>query len=300
MERREFLLLATALATCGCSGALDAGSRTPSTAPSSGEPQTTTLPPAPGSTETTQPPAPTTDPRMIAARATVPVLCYHQIRDWRPDESATSRALTVPPALFAEHMQLLADEAWNPITVEQYFAHLTGGAELPDKPIILSFDDASVTHFTEALPVLQAHRFKAAFFIMTVVLGKPNWMTKEHIRELDKLGMSIGAHTYNHLAVPKWKPEDVEVQLVDPAQDLEKIVGHKVEWFAYPYGVWKPSVLPQVSGQYKAAFQLEDPLEQTQPLMTLRRTLINSLGGMERFRGQLSSTVKSLSAPAQP
>ena len=82
---------------------------------------------------------------LIASRATVPVLCYHQIREWRVGESEYSRGLTTPPTLFAEQMAFLAESGFHPISPADYFDHLVSGKELPTKPVMLTFDDGHVS-----------------------------------------------------------------------------------------------------------------------------------------------------------
>jgi hypothetical protein len=89
---------------------------------------------------------------MIIERATVPVLCYHQLRDWRSSDSSYNRTnLICPPRYFRAHLDALAEGGWTTISPDQYLAHLTTGAALPRKPVILSFDDGSAGQAQEGL-----------------------------------------------------------------------------------------------------------------------------------------------------
>lgn len=63
---------------------------------------------------------------------------------------------------------------------------------------MLTFDDTKLDQYTAAIPELKKYGFKAVFYIMTVSLGKPNYMSKAQVKELSELGHVIGSHTYDH------------------------------------------------------------------------------------------------------
>ena len=109
----------------------------------------------------------------VAVRASVPVLCYHQVREWRAGESRVSRGLTTPPALFAEQMAFLAQDGWHVVSLRAYYEHVLRGTPLPSKPIVLTFDDGHESQMT-AVPMLQRYHFTATFFLMTVTT-MPTW-----------------------------------------------------------------------------------------------------------------------------
>ena len=114
----------------------------------------------------------------------MPILCYHQIRDWKPTDSKISKEYIVPPAAFAAQMRMLADSGYHTITPDQLYAYLISGAALPAKPIILSFDDTDLDQYTVGYPEMKKYGFKGVFFIMTVSLGRPHYMSREQVRTL--------------------------------------------------------------------------------------------------------------------
>jgi peptidoglycan/xylan/chitin deacetylase (PgdA/CDA1 family) len=126
-------------------------------------------------------------PRVLAARAHIPVLTYHQVRDWRPTDSPAARQLITPPAVFAAQMDALDHAGYTAISGTRLVNHLLTGAPLPPKPLLVTFDDASQGQYTNALPILRRHRFVATFFVMTVVLDKPHWLSRAQVRQLDRL-----------------------------------------------------------------------------------------------------------------
>ena len=110
---------------------------------------------------------------------------------------------------------------------------------------------------------------------MTVVLDRPNWLSRDDVRALDAAGMTIASHTWDHHPVTGYGAKDWAVQLEKPRAQLEAIVGHDVDLFAYPYGLWNHAALPHVQAAgYRAAFQLtEQPPAPDLPLLTIRRVL---------------------------
>ncbi len=211
----------------------------------------------------------------ILARSHVPVLCFHQIRPWRAGDSPSARTFITPPDRFAAQIATLARTGHTAIGPDQLLAHLRFGAALPARPVLLTFDDASEGQYTAALPVLRRHRFTATFFVMTVVLDQPHWLSRAQVRDLARQGMTIGAHTWDHHAVTGYAGKDWRTQLVDPAHDLARLAGRPVRFFAYPYGVWNRAALPHVAAAgYEAAFQLDDAQDARQPLLTIRRVLV--------------------------
>jgi hypothetical protein len=171
---------------------------------------------------------------VIRARSHVPVLCFHQIRPWRATDSPAARSIITPPDRFAEQMAGLARAGHTAITPDQLVAYLRFGVPLPARPVLLTFDDASEGQYTHALPILRRHRFAATFFVMTVVLDKPRWLSRSQVRDLHRQGMTIGAHTWDHHPVTGYSGGDWRTQLVEPARELARLTGEPVRFFAYP------------------------------------------------------------------
>ena len=107
----------------------------------------------------------------------VPVLCYHQIREWKNTDSRNSRTYIMPPESFRKQMKILADRGYHYILPAQLVAYMKAGGKLTQKPIMITFDDGTAHQFTNAIPILNDYGFKAVFFIMTVVLNHENYVS---------------------------------------------------------------------------------------------------------------------------
>jgi|688.fasta_scaffold31007_2 peptidoglycan/xylan/chitin deacetylase (PgdA/CDA1 family) len=127
-------------------------------------------------------------------------------------------------------LQSLAALAGDPITTD----NLTETKKLeaiPDKLVVLTFDDSSKSHFTVARPLLLKYRFGATFFITEgwdFATNKKDYMTWEEIQQLDRDGFEIGNHTRDHLAIT----DATEKQWSEQLQGIEQRCAE--------YGIPKP------------------------------------------------------------
>lgn len=218
---------------------------------------------------------PAADAATIMSRPEVPVLCYHQIREWRGNESRGVKDVVVPPSVFKNQLQLLADSGYQTVLPGDLYAYLTTGKPLPPKPVMLTYDDSDLDQYKIAAPEMKKHGFKGVFFIMTVSLGRSIYMSKEQVKELSDEGHVIASHTWDHHDVRKYKRGDWEMQIVKPARQLETITGKPVEYFAYPFGAWNKEAIPELKKcNVKAAFQLSTKRDSTEPLYTIRRMIV--------------------------
>jgi peptidoglycan/xylan/chitin deacetylase (PgdA/CDA1 family) len=214
------------------------------------------------------------DAKTILSRKQVPVLCYHQIRDWKATDSKSSKDYIIPVATFKEHIKMLADSGYHTILPDQYYDYLNNGTELPSKPIMITFDDTEHNQYAIAAPEMKKYGFKAVFFIMTVSIGRPNYMTKAQIKELADAGNVIGSHTWDHHNVKKYQGKDWEVQIDKPTKTLEEITGKKITDFAFPFGLWNPEAIPELKKRgMKSAYILATKRDENDPLYTIRRII---------------------------
>lgn len=240
--------------------------------------------PAPGSI----PAAKVNDAAAILARPQVPILCYHQIRDWTARDSKGAKDYIVPIAAFKAQIKMLADSGYHTVSPDQLYAYMTTGAKLPSKPIMLTFDDTDLDQFTIARPTLEQYGYKAMYFVMTVSLGRPHYMTKDMVKQLSDEGNVIGSHTWDHHNVKKYQGKDWETQIDKPTKTLEEITGKKITYFAYPFGLWNPQAFPELKKRgFVAAFSLAEKRDQQDPLFTIRRIIASGYWSPKTLRNNI-------------
>ncbi|MDO7852172.1 polysaccharide deacetylase family protein [Hymenobacter convexus] len=224
----------------------------------------------------------------ILARPQVPILCYHQIRDWTARDSKGAKDYIVPIAAFKAQIKMLADSGYHTISPDQLYAYMTTGAKLPSKPIMLTFDDTDLDQFTIARPTLAQYNYKAMYFVMTVSLGRPHYMTKAMVKQLSDEGNVIGSHTWDHHNVKKYQGKDWETQIDKPTKTLEEITGKKIVYFAYPFGLWNPQAFPELKKRgFVAAFSLAEKRDQNDPLFTIRRIIASGYWSPKTLRNNI-------------
>jgi peptidoglycan/xylan/chitin deacetylase (PgdA/CDA1 family) len=211
----------------------------------------------------------------MLAKKQVPVLCYHHIREPRPGDGEMMKTYSVSPEQFAEQMKALKDSGYETILPEQLYNYLVHGASLPAKPIILSFDDTDEEQFTIGAKEMEKYGFKGVFFIMTISINRPRYMSKEQLKQLADSGNAVEAHTWDHHMVTKYQGDDWDKQLVQPMKKVEDITGKPAKYFAYPFGLWNRAAFPELKkAGYKMAFSLSTKRDSTEPLYTIRRMIV--------------------------
>jgi len=211
----------------------------------------------------------------ILSKKEVPILCYHNIKNISANDGEMTKLYTVTPANFAQQMKALSDEGYHTILPHQLNDYLVHDAPLPANPIMITFDDTKEDQYTIGAPEMEKYGFKGVFFVMTVSINRPHYMTKEQIKDLSDKGHEIAAHTWDHHMVTKYAGEDWETQLTKPKKKLEDIIGKPVNYFAYPFGLWNPAAIPEIKSRgYQLAFILSTKRDSVEPLHTLRRIIV--------------------------
>ena len=168
---------------------------------------------------------------------------------------------------------MLADSGYHPILPDELYDYLVAGKPLPAKPVMLTFDDTDGDQFQVARPELNKYHFKGVYFIVTNNISKnKHYMDRQQVKQLADEGNVIGCHTRDHADFKKLKGADWDAQIDVPKRKLEAITGKPVDYFAFPYGYWNAKGLPELSKRgFKAAFQLDQPRDAKEPIMTIRR-----------------------------
>ncbi|MFT3946819.1 MAG: polysaccharide deacetylase family protein [Agriterribacter sp.] len=215
------------------------------------------------------------DAATVLSKPQIPILCYHQIRDWRGNESRGVKDAVVPPAVFKSQLQILADSGYHTILPDDLYNYLTKGTALPSKPIMLTYDDGDADQYNIAAPEMAKHGFKGVFFVMTVSLGRSIYMTKEQVKQLSDNGHIIASHTWNHQNVKTYTDTDWDKQLIESGKQLEAVTGKPIKYFAYPFGAWNKQAIPALQKRNMiAAFQLSAKMDPDDPLYTIRRMMV--------------------------
>lgn len=223
---------------------------------------TATSTPAPTATPSATPTASATPtPTATATRgvtpdgtrrtAKVPILMYHYISEPPADADIYRKDLSVSPARFESHLSLLKERGYHTVTLDDLLSFLANGTPLPEKPVILTFDDGYTDNYTYAYPLLRKYDVVGHFFIISDFANqaRPGYMTWPQIEEMASGGQRIGSHSRDH---PDLKGKAVDYLVWQALGGLEAIQAHTgshPRWISYPAGSYDD----QVIAVYKSA-----------------------------------------------
>ena len=92
-----------------------------------------------------------------------PILEYHMVQEANPDKAYE---YNVPPAEFEAQLDYLEQQGYATISIRDYLRAKKGLQQLPDKPVILTFDDGYESNYTELLPILDKRGLKSTIFMV--------------------------------------------------------------------------------------------------------------------------------------
>ncbi|HUS17880.1 MAG TPA: polysaccharide deacetylase family protein [Chloroflexia bacterium] len=209
----------------------------------------------------------------------VPILAYHHFGV--PDAGDYDCGL----ADFEQHLQWLHQNGYESVLPQQMVDALHGKATLPPRPVMITFDDNNAEQYTDAAPLLEQYGYRGAFFVMTVTIGKRYYMDAEQLQDLERRGHVIGNHTWDHRDMAILTPAERQEQLDKSEQDLVEVLGHRPEFFSYPFGGYDEDVAAELQARgYKAGFRLraaDDPI--VDPAFMIHRAIVPGLWSIEEF-----------------
>jgi peptidoglycan/xylan/chitin deacetylase (PgdA/CDA1 family) len=207
----------------------------------------------------------------------VPILMYHQIRNLDATATDLDRTWTVSPAQFEGQMDHLVQKGYTTISLDRFAEFIRGGIPLPEKPVILTFDDGWIEHYRVVFPILKRRGMTGTFYIYTDGIGLRQGVKIKMLREMAEAGMSIGSQSITHTLLRRLQPELARMEITESKRRLEKIVGVPVTSFAYPYaeyGTLHPEMVRR-AGYTTAVSIRQSMLHTVYHLYTLRRIRID-------------------------
>lgn len=183
---------------------------------------------------------------------TVMVLNYHKIAN-------EHKSLSVTLDDFEQHMKWLQEYGYTCITPGQLYDFVANGAELPEKPVLITFDDGYKDNYTNAFPIMKKYGMKGTIFVVTGFLGVyDNYLTWEQAKELLDAGFNIESHTYSHKSMTEASDEDISKELVKSRQTIKEKLGIDSDFMAYPTGTYNLHIAELVKeAGYKGAFTIK-------------------------------------------
>ena len=219
----------------------------------------------------------------------VAILTYHalvrepsELEAWDP--GARHYVFTLEE--FGAQLDLLAAEGCATVSLADFLRWHRGEADLPERAVVLSFDDGHRSNYELALPILGERGMRAIFFVTAGRVGTHDSLSWDHLRALLDAGMEIGSHTLTHPCPSELRREELRWELAESKRVLEEGLGQRVDFVASPTGYDSRhfGALAREVG-YRAALQgAIGRNTRASDLFALRRFVLKRSHDMETFR----------------
>lgn len=167
-----------------------------------------------------------------ARRARIPILMYHVIATPPPGQPMSE--LWVPKKRFRSQVEALRRAGYEAVTMDQATDAWRDGAPLPEKPIVLTFDDGYLSQSTAAGPILEKLGWPGVLYLTTRNIGPT--IKEGSVRKLMKAGWELGAHTVTHPDLTTLDAAGLQREIDDGRIELQARFGAPVDAFCYPTG----------------------------------------------------------------
>jgi peptidoglycan/xylan/chitin deacetylase (PgdA/CDA1 family) len=229
-------------------------------------------------------------------RATpVPILMYHVIGD--PRAGAPYPDLFVRPTDFASQMRWLDRHGYQAVTLRAVWDHWHHGGALPEKPVVVSFDDGYRSVAQAAFRSLSAHGWPGVLNLTVKNLRVAGGLSPRQVRRLIAAGWELDSHTLTHPSLPSLGARELQREVAGSRKALRQQFGVPVDFFCYPAGRFDARVLAAVRrAGYLGATTTIDGLATPDRPYELRRVRVGRGHGVAGFAEEIGRP----HAPARP
>ena len=180
----------------------------------------------------------------------IPILLYHHVSDEKTDLPE----LTASSKEFDYQMKKLKDNGFSTITIEDLIKYMSNKfVILPEKPIVITFDDGYEDNYTYAFPILKKYNFKATVFMVGVNIDANNRLSKKQMQEMAAYGIDFGSHSITHSSLTSLDEKELHKEIKKSKKQIEQVINKEVVIFSYPYGNYDLNVLEKTQFNYKGA-----------------------------------------------
>lgn len=222
----------------------------------------------------------TLQPDGVARTIRIPILMYHYLSTPPANADIYRQDLSVPPELFAAHLDRLQAEGYTTISLYDLMANLQQGASLPEQPVILTFDDGYRDNYENAFPLLHERQMTATFFLVIDFINneRPEYLTWDMVRAMYAGGMAIEVHGLDHSSLRKRSRADLEFQALRSYETIQDRIGSRPRFLSYPAGEYDANTIEMVqsAGYWAAMTTIQGATHSNDKLFELHRVRIRN------------------------
>ena len=175
-----------------------------------------------------------------ATSVKVPVLMYHRIET----NANASDTWQISLNEFKQEMKYLKDNGYTTLTNDQFYNIITKKASMPEKPVLLTFDGATIDFYNNAYPILKQYGFNATEYVVTDQIGTA-WgspsdliriMNDDQLKIVGNNKIELENHSTTHGHIANLSTAELTKRVSDATAKLESLTNKPVKYFAYPFG----------------------------------------------------------------
>jgi peptidoglycan/xylan/chitin deacetylase (PgdA/CDA1 family) len=168
----------------------------------------------------------------------LPILMYHYVEPWPTDAGELRRGLTVRPEDFAAQIQYLHEHGYLTVSLYDLAYSLALGQPLPERAVVLTFDDGYRSLLDYAAPTLKTYGYTGTVFVITELMDREfeRYLTWPQAESLYAQGWKIEPHTKTHAELAGQDRDFQVYQMLGSAQTVQAHIGVMPRFFAYPAG----------------------------------------------------------------
>lgn len=173
----------------------------------------------------------------LGYRVLVPILLYHYIGNNPIPTDKERDYLSIGPAAFEEQMRYLNENGYTAISLDTLYAGLKKQVTLPNKPVVITFDDGYMDFYYNVYPILRRFNLHAILFIPTGLMNQGYYLTWVQIKEMSASGLiTFGSHSVHHLNLSTLQQSSLDFEITESKKVLQDQLGVPINFMAYPYG----------------------------------------------------------------
>ncbi len=185
-------------------------------------------------------------------KAYLPTFMFHYIKNVPSDSpDQVGYKLSFSPEKLEQFLSFFQENNIKTLTFWDLKNILENKKELPEKAVILTFDDGHIDHYHNAFQILKKYNMRGVFFI---IVNKPdqdqNYATWDQIQEMSQNGQEIASHTMSHLNLTNLSEAEIKYELERSKEIIEEKIGRPVISFCYPAGKYDERVLKTAKENY--------------------------------------------------
>ncbi|MDY6824166.1 MAG: polysaccharide deacetylase family protein [Thermodesulfobacteriota bacterium] len=169
----------------------------------------------------------------------IPILEYHDISEKPENTQSFHSPYVLSIHTFYDQLKWLYQNRFQTISIDDLFTN----HNINNKSIIITFDDGHISNYEYAFPILKKFNFQATFFLVADFIGRENYLTVEHIREMASASMHFESHSLTHSYLIAMEKKAIAFEITQSKKAIENITGIRPRHFCIPYGFYNKTLL---------------------------------------------------------